>query len=584
MWQALDLWAVALRDGRVTLRSRSTFPPPLMLLKSLTTLVLFALAVACPAAERLNVLFIAVDDLKPIAGCYGDTAKTPNIDRLAARGVRFDRAYCNQAVCAPSRNSLLTGLRPQTLGIYDLGTNFRQARPGAVTLPQSFQKAGYRTQAVGKIFHVGHGNHEDPASWSVPHFSAKSIAYQLPESHPQGLTREEALFANQPGGKLPRGAAYEAADVPDEGYSDGVIAREAIDRLRKAKESGEPSFLAVGFVKPHLPFCAPKKYWDLYDRAQFQLPAVQAPPKDAPAFAPTNFGELRNYSDTPDTGPVNEELARTLIHGYHAATSYVDAQVGRLLDALEREGLAEKTIIVLWGDHGWHLGDHGMWCKHTNYEEAARIPLLVAAPGVKAAVNAHLVETVDLYPTLCELAGVAVPVGLDGKSFVAALHDSAAPTRDVITHVFPRGPRLGRAIHDARYRLVEWKPPGAPAADAVLELYDYEQDPLETMNVAASQPEVVSRLRAHLAEQGEALPQISGNAQSKAEAAPKAKTDRAELFARRDVDGNGSLTRTEFMLGQPDPQQAPARFDRFDTNKDGLLSRDEFIFSGQAPQ
>lgn len=199
--------------------------------KFLVCLVLLSLAFASGAAERPNVLFIAVDDLKPIAGCYGGTAKTPNLDRLAARGVRFERAYCNQAVCAPSRNSLLTGLRPQTLGIYDLGTNFRKARPDAVTLAQSFQKAGYRTEALGKIFHVGHGNREDAASWSVPHFSAKSIGYHLPESHPQGLTREEALFANKPGGKLPRGAAYESADVPDNGYSDGVLADEAVRRL-----------------------------------------------------------------------------------------------------------------------------------------------------------------------------------------------------------------------------------------------------------------------------------------------------------------------------------------------------------------
>src|SRR6266566_4068614 len=196
------------------------------------------------------------------------SAKTPNIDRLAARGVRFDRAYCNQAVCAPSRNALMTGLRPQTLGIYDLGTNFRAARPDAVTLAQAFQKAGYRTEAMGKIFHVGHGNHEDPASWSVPHVGGKSIAYLLPQNHAQGeLTREEALFANQSNvANLPRGAPYESADVPDNAYPDGQLADEAILRLRAAKERAGPFFLAVGFLKPHLPFCAPKRYWDLYRR------------------------------------------------------------------------------------------------------------------------------------------------------------------------------------------------------------------------------------------------------------------------------------------------------------------------------
>ena len=528
---------------------------------------LFSLCASVRAAEKPNVLFIAVDDLKPIAGCYGGTAKTPNIDRLAARGVRFDRAYCNQAVCAPSRNALMTGLRPQTLGIYDLGTNFRLARPDAVTLAQAFQKAGYRTEAMGKIFHVGHGNHEDPASWSVPHFSAKSIAYHLPESHTSGgLTREESLFANQPGGKLPRGAAYESADVADDQYPDGAIANEAIRRLHAAKESGAPSFIAVGFLKPHLPFCAPKKYWDLYDRAKFELPAFRSPPKDAPAFAPTTFGELRNYADTPEVGPVDDAMARTLIHGYHAATSYIDAQIGRVLNALDREGLAEKTIIVLWGDHGWHLGDHGMWCKHTNYEQATRIPLLIAAPSVRPGVNAHFVETVDLYPTLCELAAVAAPAGLDGKSFAASVRDVSVPAREHITHVFPRGERLGRAIRDARYRMVEWKKPGAPADEAIIELYDYESDPAETANVAAQQPDIVARMRAVLAEQPEAKPPLSG--------------DRVALFDKKDKDHDGKLTREEFLEGQTDPDKAPARFLQFDANKDGVLSRDEFIFSG----
>ncbi len=543
-------------------------------------LLTFALLCASShAAEKLNVLFIAVDDLKPISGCYGGTAKTPNLDRLAARGVRFDRAYCNQAVCAPSRNSLMTGLRPQTLGIYDLGTNFRAARPDAVTLGQAFQMAGYRTEAMGKIFHVGHGNHEDPASWSVPHFSAKSIAYQLPASHANGgLTREEALFANQPADKLPRGAAYESADVADDQYPDGVIANEAIKRLHAAKESGAASFIAVGFLKPHLPFCAPKKYWDLYDRANFSLPALRMPPKDAPAFAPTNFGELRQYADTPDVGPVDDELARTLIHGYHAAVSYMDAQLGRVLEALEKEGLAEKTIIVLWGDHGWHLGDHGMWCKHTNYEQATRIPLLIAAPGVKPGVNANFVETVDIYPTLCELAAFTAPEGLDGRSFAASLRDTAIRTRDHITHVFPRGERLGRAIRDTRYRMVEWKNPGAPAEEAIIELYDYDADPLESANIAAQHPDIVARLRAVLDEQAEAKTQIS------AARSGGAKADRAELFATKDKDKDGKLTREEFLAGQPDPDKAPARFLLFDADKDGVLSREEFIFSGKLPR
>ena len=540
--------------------------------------ILCVLSFHSVAAEKPNVLLIAVDDLKPIAGCYGGTAKTPNLDRLAARGVRFERAYCNQAVCAPSRNALMTGLRPQTLGIYDLGTFFRKARPDAVTLAQAFQSAGYRTEAMGKIFHVGHGNHEDAASWTVPHWQAKTVAYQLPQSRAKaGLTREEALFENKPAGNLPRGAAYESADVADDQYPDGAIATEAIRRLRAAKESGVPSFIALGFLKPHLPFCAPKKYWDLYDRADFALPALRTAPKDAPAFAPQYGGELRQYADTPETGPLSDDLARTLIHGYHAATSYMDAQLGRVLDALDASGLAEKTIVVLWGDHGWHLGDHGMWCKHTNYEQAARIPLLIAAPGVKPGVSASLVETVDLYPTLCDIATIAAPAGLDGRSFAASLRDVSMPARDHITHVYPRGERLGRAIRDLRYRMVEWKKPGAAAEEAIIELYDYETDPAESANIAAQNPEAVSRLRALLAQQPEAKPHITAAGDG------KPRTDRAALFTTKDANRDGQLTREEFLANQPDPDKAPARFLQFDSDKNGTLSREEFIHSGKAP-
>ncbi len=551
-------------------------------MKLLASLLLLALALPAFAAEKPNVLFIAVDDLKPMLGCYGDkTILSPNIDRLAKRGVVFNRAYANQAVCAPSRNALLTGLRPQTVGIYDLGTNFRASTPDAITLPQYFMRNGYRTEAVGKIFHVGHGNHEDPASWSVPHWAAKSIAYLLPENHAKdGLTREEAFFANAgvDVGKLPRGAFYEAADVADDAYPDGKVADEAIRRLRAAKEKpGDPFFIAVGFLKPHLPFCAPKKYWDLYDPAKFELPALRTPPEGAPKFAPTTWGELRQYSDIPEVGPVTDDQARKLIHGYHAAVSYSDAQLGKVIAALDELGLSKNTIIVLWGDHGWHLGDHGMWSKHTNYEQAAHLPLIVSAPG--AASDAHtdaLVETVDIYPTLCELAGLPAPSGLDGRSFAATVRDPATPTKDSITHVFPRGQMIGRAIRTARYRLVEWKKPGAPADTAVLELYDYQDDPAETKNLAAAQPEVVAQLREILAKQPEAKPQVSGRS-----AAQPAK-DRATMFAERDTDHDGKLTRDEFLLHQPDPKEAPKRFDKFDTNKDGALSREEFITSGGA--
>jgi iduronate 2-sulfatase len=329
------------------------------------------------------------------------------------------------------------------------------------------------------------------------------------------LTREEARFENVADGrarKLPKGAAYEVADVPDNTYADGKVADEAVRRLKSAaKHPDEPFFLAVGFVKPHLPFCAPKKYWDLYDPADIKLPQRRTPPDGAPAYAPTTWGELRQYQGVADEGLLPDEQQRTLIHGYYAATSYMDAQVGRVLAALDETGLAKNTIIVFWGDHGWHLGDHGMWCKHSNYEQAARIPLLVVAPGVATAgsESAALVESVDVYPTLCELAGLETPADLDGVSFVKNLRDPSAEGETVAFHVYPRGERLGRAVRTARYRLVEWKKPGAPAETAELELYDYQADPQETKNLAAEQPEVVAELRGMLDRQPEAKPQIT---------------------------------------------------------------------------
>lgn len=495
--------------------------------------VLFISALVAPgwlyaqeSKARKNVLLICVDDLKPALGCYGDTlAQTPNIDRLAATGVSFRNAYCNQAVCSPSRNALLSGLRPQSLGIYDLGTNLRKANREIVTLPEYFKKQGYRSEGMGKIFHVGHGNNNDKQSWSLPHWNAKVVGYALPENKaPQGLTREEALFENdrsKPIQSLPKGAAYESADVPDNTYADGVLAERAVERLKFAAEHPEePFFLAVGFVKPHLPFCAPKKYWDRYDPSQFKLAEVTQPPKNAPELAPTKWGELRQYRGIPEQGPLSEELQRTLIHGYYAAMSFMDAQVGRVLDCLQETGLAENTIVVLWGDHGWHLGDHGMWCKHTNYEQAARIPLLVRSPGgAEGKVASGMVETVDIFPTLAELAGLPNVTQIDGKSFAAAIQDPEAKLRDHIIHVFPRGQVLGRAIRTERYRLVEWKKTGAKnasnkgpsATDGSVqwELYDYQADPMETENhYSGASAEVLQSLKRLLNSHPEALPQI----------------------------------------------------------------------------
>ncbi len=480
-------------------------------------LVCLGLVVMARAQERPNVLLLLVDDLKPTLGCYGDRlARTPNIDRLAQRGVRFERAYCNQAVCAPSRNNLLLGTRSTSLGVYSLGQNFRQAQPNAVTLPQFFMRHGYRCEAIGKVLHTGHGNHDDLASWSVPPIPEKVVEYLLPENSANGqLTREEAFFTNQKLGSirsLPKGWAWEVAEVPDSAYADGRIADQAIERLEWASRLPEqPFFLALGFVKPHLPFTAPKKYWDMHDPNAFDLAEDQVDPVDAPGFAGKRGGEIVNYAPLTVENLKEPAMQRQLIHGYYAAASFADAQIGRVLDALDRLDLAENTIVVLWGDHGWHLGDHGYWTKHTNYEQANRIPIIFVAPGVTrpGGATGQPAETVDIFPTLAALAGLPTPTGpqsMDGTNLVPVLKNPETRVRDHAYHCYPRRGRMGRAIRTERYRLVEWKAPGADAGTAEYELYDYQSDPRELRNHAADRPEVVRELREVLARHPEARP------------------------------------------------------------------------------
>lgn len=467
-------------------------------------------AIHTAAQDRPNVLLILVDDLKPAIGCYGDPlAKTPNIDRLAARGVRLERAYCNQAVCAPSRNNLLLGTRSTSLGIYSLGQNFRQAAPNAVTMPQFFMRHGYRTEAIGKVLHTGHGNHDDPNSWSVPTFHEKVVEYLLPTNSASGqLTREEAFFTNQMLNQirsLPRGAAWEIADVPDNAYADGRIADEGIRRLQESKQRrDQPFFLALGFVKPHLPFTAPKKYWEMHDPEAFPLASSQKHPEEAPPYAGKKGGEIINYAPLTIENLKNETIQRKLIHGYYAAASFVDAQIGRVLDELDRLEFSQNTIIVVWGDHGWHLGDHGYWTKHTNYEQANRIPLIIVAPGIniQGRTTQQLAETVDLYPTLAELTGLpapSVPQPIDGISLVPVLRDPSRSIRNHAYHCYPRRGRMGRAIRTEQYRLIEWKKIGDSTNSAEYELYDYINDPGETQNLASEQPETLHRLAAILA-------------------------------------------------------------------------------------
>lgn len=460
-----------------------------------------------------NVLMILVDDLKPNLGCYGDNvAVSPNIDRLAAKGVTFNTAYCNQAVSVASRYNLLTGARSTTSGLYNFGRQMRDVYPDAVTLPQFFMKAGYHAEAIGKVYHVGHGNTNDEASWSIPHHYDKLIEYLLPESTGRQLTREEGLFENTrlyfpktEIGKLPRGSAWESPDVVDEAYADGRVARKAIDRLRELKkEPDQPFFMAVGFVRPHLPFSAPKKYWDMYDPAKLPMPEYEKDAVNAPKVATKRGGEIDQFKQIPAGQYVYpDSLTRKLIHGYYASMSYMDAQVGRLLDELERLDMLGNTIIVFWGDHGWHLGDHGYWTKHTNYEQANRIPLIMVAPGVgtPGTSTGQPIETVDIYPTLTELAGLGKPVTpqpIDGLSMVSILKDPQKRIRDHAYHAFPHGKYIGRAIRTERYRMVEWKNREDPE-DVLYELYDYQNDPLETTNIAGEESKVLKSMQKILA-------------------------------------------------------------------------------------
>jgi iduronate 2-sulfatase len=463
-----------------------------------------------------NVLIILVDDLKPNLGCYGDPlAKTPNIDRLAASGMRFEMAYCNQSVCAPSRNNLLLGSRSTSIGIYGLGRHFRDVLPNAVTMPQYFSKNGWKSASFGKVLHTGHGNHDDPHSWDVPAYLDKVVEYLLPESTEGGqLTREEAYFTNQKLdriGSLPKGYAWENADVDDDGYADGRIAKKVIERLQfHQNEPEKPFFIMAGFVKPHLPFTAPKKYWDMHDPNAFPLASDQNDPEAAPGFAGKRGGEIVNYAPLTVANLKETAVQRQLLHGYYAAASFADAQIGKVLDALDRYGFSDNTMVVLWGDHGWHLGDHGYWTKHTNYEQANRIPIIFRVPGMTepGSVTRQLAETVDIFPTLADLAGLPRPQGpqpIDGTSLVPVLKNSEASVRDHAYHAYPRGPRMGRAIRTNRYRLVEWKRPGADQEEAVFEVYDYQEDPGETRNLAASRPELLAQLKLILANHPEPL-------------------------------------------------------------------------------
>ena len=435
-----------------------------------------------------NVLFIAVDDLRTELNCYGAAhMHTPNIDRLARQGVLFERAYCQQAVSAPSRNSIMTGLRPDATGIYDLATFFRTKVPDVVTLAEHFKNNGYRAEATGKIYHTGHGNQDDAQSWSVPRWGHGGIVQSLTKIVRGDTTHLESDFPKINNVNLP----WYCSDSPEENMTDAIVAGIAVERIKALKEN--PFFLAVGFIKPHLPFVAPRKYWDLYDRSKIEIPDRNNP-EGMPEFALVSFGELRKYHGIPESGYLDDETSRNLIHGYYAAVSMIDAQIGKLLDALEENGLTGNTIIVLWGDHGWKLGEYGNWCKHSNFELDTHVPLIISAPGVKKGVKTKsLAEFVDVYPTLCDLAGLGKPAHLEGKSLLPVLKNPAAKVNKVAISQYPRGRGLGYdnkseimgySIRTDEYRFTRWQKYENPDEVVAYELYDHKDSNIASVNLA----------------------------------------------------------------------------------------------------
>lgn len=438
-------------------------------------------------ARRPNVLFIAVDDMRVELGCYGNTpALSPNIDQLAARGVTFNRAYCQQAVCNPSRASLLTGRRPDSLRIWDLPTHFRELYPDIVTLPQHFKNNGYCTQGIGKIFHNWRQNIEgDPSSWSVPavmHYATHGSDKPIVE------------------GELPENTAAtlkcEARDVPDNAYFDGRIADLAVTSLDEVKDRA--FFLAVGFWKPHLPFNAPKRYWDLYDRSKLSLPVHPEPPIDVPQIALHNGRELLGGKGRELTAAEVLELR----HGYYAGISYLDAQVGKVLAELERLELVDNTIIVFWSDHGFHLGEQGLWCKTSNFELDARVPLIISTPEMGSAQRGRhsdsLVELLDLFPTLVDLCGLPALSTLEGVSLRPVIDDATSRVKPAAYTQHPRPAyykgkpeAMGCSVRTDRFRYTEWRD-FATGKVVAKELYDHDTDADESRNLAASPPDTAA--------------------------------------------------------------------------------------------
>ena len=497
---------------------------------TLTGLLLVFLTVTAQQNKPVNILFIAVDDLRPDIGAYGSSmVKTPNIDRLARMGTVFMRNYCQQAVCGPTRASLMTGMRPDHTRIWDLKTQMRDMKPDILTLPQYLTQQGYVTKGAGKIYHPSSAIKKiDPVSWNTPYVVADPGDYAM--GKPAGghylKPENKELFDDKKTKKNPvqeddqtastakTGPSVECMEVPDDAYEDGVLAVKMKKQIIDMSKGGKPFFAAIGFHKPHLPFIAPKKYWDLYKREDMPLASFQEHAKDGPEIAYHRSGELRNYPDIPAfvtfKGAGNRiglaaEKQRELVHGYYASISYTDAQIGILLNTLDSLGTLDNTIIVLWGDHGWHLGDHDLWNKHSNFEQATRAPLIIAAPGMKPGKANGISEHLDIFPTICDLASLPVPVHLQGKSLKPLMADKKSSVKEYAVSQYPRSLSkeelkksgydnnkiMGYSVRTDRYRLTVWMNdhtsdrPFDEKRVYATELYDYQKDPLEKQNLVS---------------------------------------------------------------------------------------------------
>ncbi|CAA6690692.1 MULTISPECIES: sulfatase [unclassified Lentimonas] len=517
-----------------------------------TILAAGCLALSSFAASQPNVLFIAIDDLRPELGCYGsEIAISPNLDKLASQGLLFNRAYCQEAICGPSRASLMSGMRPDSNRVVENSANLRELNPDLVTLSQHFIANGYEAVQIGKIYH--NLVHSDPEfSWSRDPARIKLkkpyYPYALKENRAIQARNKKTLEAKYGKGigrtGIVQGPAYEFADVADTEYRDGYNAQVAIATLKEMLQEDKPFFLGMGFYKPHLDFIAPKRYWDMYDHDDIPLATQVEGPKDGAAMGLHASFELRVRDGIPKSGDIDDELARNLKHAYLACVTYIDAQIGLVIEALEEAGVRDNTIIIVWGDHGWHLGDMGIWGKATNYEIATRVPMMIWTPdmpaGSRGKTTDALVELVDIYPTLTELAGLPMPDHLEGTSFTPLLADPSRPWEAAAFSQFPDpalrewaanplspgmretffGPLIqeveGRIIEQQgekwdrdlfenrlmgytmrtdRYRLVVWKDVTNPTAEPVfVELYDHDQDANETVNIAKDNAAIVEEL------------------------------------------------------------------------------------------